>query len=65
MKGSLAVILRNVVKNFDLSDFHYPINTTPSKPVLLISDYPDLERPELLEKKLEKEAVEKKIYVSS
>ena len=42
------MVLRKMVKHFGLSKAHYPINTNPSKPVLLICEHEDLDKAALL-----------------
>ena len=58
MKGSSAGVLRKMVKHFSLSDVHYPINTNPAKPVLLISEHVNMDQTELLEKFVERKLAE-------
>ena len=58
-RGSSPLVLRKMVKHFGLSEAHYPINTNPSKPVLLISEHEDLEKAALLAKAVAKDLVEK------
>ena len=59
MRGTSATVLRKLVKKFGLSKFDYPINTSTSKLVLLISDHPDLTATEATEKKEEQVGVKK------
>ena len=63
MRGTSATVLRKLVKKFGLSKVDYKINTSTSKPVLLISDHPDINATEVVQKKKEKVAA-RKIAVS-
>ena len=58
-RGSLPLVLRKMVKRFGLSETHYPINTNPPKPVLLISEHVDLDKAALLVRAAAKDLVEK------
>ena len=51
MRGTSSIVLRELVKDFELSKYKYPINTGIKEPVLLISEHPDDSIPEALEKK--------------
>ena len=50
-KGTAAEVLRNLVEDFQLSKFNYPINTNPHQPVLLISEHLDDTKDEVILKK--------------
>ena len=41
MKGTSSMVLRKLVKDFELSKYQYPIHTRTKEPVLLISEHPD------------------------
>ena len=55
VKWSSVAVLRKMVKNVGLSEVNYPINTNPSKPVLLISDHLDVDPTSVLEKSAERQ----------
>ena len=58
MRRIWPLVLRKMVKHFGLSEAHYPIHTNPSKPVLLISDYVDLDKAALSARAVAKQLVE-------
>ena len=53
------MVLRKMVKHFRLSEAYDPINTNPSKPVLLISKHEDFDKGALLAKAVAKDLSEK------
>ena len=63
MRGTSSIVLRKLVRDFELSKYKYPINTGTTETVLLIWEHPDDSKAEALDKKRLK-AVEKRMTES-